>query len=710
VTMLSGASLRGGPAERREPVAVIRNLVASFRSTRRRVHALRSVSLEIAAGEIIAVVGESGSGKSVLGQSILGLLARTPGVELSGSVSVAGVDMLAVDDRARRAVQRHLLGAVFQDPLTSLNPTTRIGHQLTERGVSRDRALANLGAAGVSSAGYRADQFPHELSGGLRQRVAIAMALGAAAAEKERSGQAAPPIYGLANANGTPQLIIADEPTTALDVSVQAQIVLLFDRLRKEHGCAVLFITHDLGVAASIADRIVVLYAGRICEVGPAADVLGHPAHWYTKALLAARISVDTPPDSPILAIPGAPPDPAAPLPGCAFSPRCPNAQDDCRKVMPDLMERPALNGAGKVACFHPQPLRATVGCSPEIAANPKGLQSGAIEPAPPSSPQEMALELVHISKRFRVAGGRLGFLGQNVHAVSDVSLAIPGGGSLALVGESGCGKTTTLRIACGLIPADAGEVRWGASSGRPQLVFQDAGSSLTPWMTIGALLDEQFGRRGIPRRDRRSATLALLETVGLDGRAADTKSRNLSGGQRQRAAIARALASEPRILICDEPVSALDASLAVRVLELLQALRRGLGVALMIVTHDLGVARRVAEDLAVMYRGEIVEQGPVGAVFAKPAHPYTEGLLAAIPTTEPGRLSPKLAGEPPSPIGLMKGCSFQPRCLYAEARCLAEKPTLRDIGNGRRSACHFAERLAGRSSPAFAEQPAGVA
>jgi peptide/nickel transport system ATP-binding protein len=707
--MLSGARLRGGPKEPGEPVAVIRDLAVTFWSRHGKVQALRSVSLEIAASEVIAVVGESGSGKSVLGQAILGLLARTPGVEISGSVRVAGVDMMAVDDRARRAVQRHLLGAVFQDPLTSLNPTTKIGRQLTERGIGRDRALANLSAAGVPSANYRAGQFPHELSGGLRQRVAIAMALGAAPAQQENGGQVDTPIHGLGDAKGTPHLIVADEPTTALDVSVQAQIVLLFDRLRREHGCAVLFVTHDLGVAASIADRIVVLYAGRICEVGPAADVLGHPTHWYTKALLAARLSVDMPAGSPVLAIPGAPPDPAAPLPGCAFAPRCANVQDNCRDVMPDLAARPASDGTGMVACFHPQPLRAAAGRVAEIAALRQDLSSIAIESTPSPNGKETALELVQVSKGFRVAGGRFGVRRQDVHAVSGVSLAIPSGGSLALVGESGCGKTTTLRIACGLIAPDVGEVRWGASSGRPQLVFQDAGSSLTPWMTIGALLDEQLGRRGIPRKDRRAATLALLGSVGLDARAAGAKARNLSGGQRQRAAIARALASEPRLLICDEPVSALDASLAVRVLELLQALRRDLGVALMVVTHDLGVARRVAEDLAVMYRGEIVEQGPVEAVFTKPAHPYTEGLLAAIPTTEPGRLSPKLAGEPPSPIGLVKGCSFQPRCPYAQARCLTDNPPLRDIGGGRRSACHFAERVIGFSSPAIVEQHTGT-
>jgi peptide/nickel transport system ATP-binding protein len=674
------------------PVAEIRDLRVSFPSAEGQVQSLRGVSLDIAPGEIIALVGESGSGKTVLGQSILGLAARLPGVEIAGSVWVAGVDMLGGEARRRRWVQRHLLGAVFQDPLTSLNPTTKIGRQLTERGITATRALENLRDAGVPQPALRARQFPHELSGGLRQRTAIAMALGTAPITAGAGGDGEHTGVALISTGETPQLIIADEPTTALDVSVQAQIVLLFDRLRREHGCAVFFVTHDLGVAASIADRIVVLYAGRVCEVGPARDVLARPSHWYTRALLAARISVNTPTTVPIRAIPGAPPNPAALPPGCPFAPRCVNAQELCDVSMPDLAPRPAGDGGGSIACFYPQPLSAAV-------APPAG--DDVLEPAeavaPQAPPSGMALELASVTKRFTVSGGRFGIGGRMVHAVSDVSLRIESGGALALVGESGCGKTTTLRVACGLIAPDSGTVHWGTDAGRPQLVFQDAGSSLTPWMTVGALIEEQLVHRGIARKERSAAMLDLLARVGLDARAAGARARNLSGGQRQRAAIARALAAEPRLLICDEPVSALDASLAIRILELLQTLRRDFGVALMVVTHDLGVARRVAETIAVMYRGQIVEQGPVETVFAAPRHPYTEGLLAAIPTTEPGRLSPKLAGEPPSPIGIVQGCAFAPRCPYARPRCTAETPILRDLGDGRRSACHFAEELGNR-------------
>ncbi len=672
-----------------EPVALLRDLRVSFEVGEGRVDALRSVDLDIAPGEVIALVGESGSGKSVLGMSILGLVTRMRDAEVSGSVKVAGVDMLEGSDRTRAALRRHVLGAVFQDPLTSLNPTMRIGRQLTERGIERRHAVANLADAGVPEPERRMDQFPHELSGGLRQRVMIAMALGTAPLDPAEATDAlsAVPAAAIADTRGTPRLIVADEPTTALDVSVQAQVVLLFDRLRREHGCAVLFVTHDLGVAASIADRIAVMYAGRLAEVGPAADVLAHPSHPYTRALLSARISVDTARGEVTRAIPGAPPNPLDLPPGCPFAPRCPNVREDCREALVELEPRPPQDGAGEVACLHPH-------------APSRSQSVTAIVPEPAkrarSADAPLALELRDVSKSFTLRSGRLGLVRQQLHAVSHVSLELRQGEVLALVGESGCGKTTALRMACGLIAPDSGEVRTAA--GRPQLVFQDAGSSLTPWMTLGAMLDEQLRHRGVPPGERRRAAADLLERVGLDARAASAKARMLSGGQRQRAAIARALATEPSVLVCDEPVSALDASLAIRVLDLLKTLRDDLGVALLMVTHDLGVARHIADDVAIMYRGEIVEQGPAEAVFATPAHPYTEGLLAAIPTTEPGRLSPKLRGEPPSPVGEVQGCSFRSRCPYVQEVCVTSDPPLERI-EAQRSACHFrAEVIRGQA------------
>jgi peptide/nickel transport system ATP-binding protein len=673
-------------------VASVEDLRVSFHTHTGVVQALRSVTLAVMPGEVVALVGESGSGKSVLGMSLLGLASRMRGARVSGNVSVAGVDMLANPDSTRRLVRREALGAVFQDPLTSLDPTMKIGRQLTERGITRARAVENLRAAGVPEPERRLGQFPHELSGGLRQRVSIAMAIGTT-----------PPtgaVHTVTDPRGVPRLIVADEPTTALDVSVQAQIVLLFDRLRREHGCAVLFVTHDLGVAASIADRIAVMYSGRLCEVGAAGEVLQRPSHPYTRALLEARVSVDTPRGQTVRGIAGSPPDPTAPPPGCPYAPRCPRAQEDCTVAPPEL--RPIPDSPSRtVACLHPL-LEETD--SPQALASLASAGDQSASSATARAGEEPALELRDVSKTFAMRGA-LGRGGHDVHAVSGVSLTVPAGGSLALVGESGCGKTTTLRLACALMEPDSGEIRWAKGAGRPQLVFQDAGSSLTPWLTVGAMLAEQLARRGLSRRERRGAALELLQQVGLDERAAGAKPRELSGGQRQRAAIARALASEPRLLICDEPVSALDASLAIRVLDLLAELRARLGVALLVVTHDLGVAHRTADEVAVMYRGQVVEQGTTAQIFSRPAHPYTQGLLAAIPTTEPGRLSPSLAGEPPSPVGEIAGCSFQGRCPFAQPVCAAQAPPLAPVGSDQLSACHFAEGVAAGTAPARALQ-----
>ena len=655
-------------------VARVADLHVRFPTAGGVVKALRGVSLEIARGEIVAIVGESGSGKTMFGLSLLGLLPQSPSPEVEGSVVVAGVDMLAGTTRDVREARRRWLGAVFQDPLTSLNPTMRIGEQLVERRISRGAAIVNLREAGIPDPERRFHQFPHELSGGLRQRAMISMAVGVPPSRASPIDIQTGAV--LTDGRGSPQLIVADEPTTALDVSVQAQVVLLFDRIRHEFDCSVVFITHDLGVAASIADRIAVFYAGRIRELGPAAEVLRTPLHPYTRDLLNSRLSIN---DIYATSIGGEPPDPRAEQQGCAYSPRCSNAQADCVAQHPPLAPRSKVVASGEVACFHP------VTAAPDITRAPSHSKDGhhfriATEPV---------LELRGVSKTFTIREGRLGLHRRQLHAVDCVSLTVPKGGAVALVGESGCGKTTTLRIATGLIRPDTGSVHSPASAGQPQLVFQDAGSSLTPWLRIGTQIEERLQQRGVGRSDRRARTNEVLGLVGLDARTASARPRDLSGGQRQRAAIARALASEPSILICDEPVSALDASLVIRVLELLESLRENLGVALLIVTHDLAVARRIATDVAVMYRGRIVEQGPVDEIFANPAHPYTRGLIAAIPTTEPGQLAPTLAGEPPAATGRIQGCSFASRCSFAKDNCLTETP-LYEVSGTRTSACHY--------------------
>ena len=680
-----------------DTVASVRDLRVSFRVPDGTVQALRGVDLDIAKGEIVALVGESGSGKSVLGSCLLGLPAASFETTITGSAMVGGVDMVSGPAKDRRAVRRHLLGAVFQDPLSSLNPTMRIGAQLTERAATKERAIAALVDAGVPEPERRFAQWPHELSGGLRQRVMLAMALtadgrppGADDAEGLESA-----IQQAADQGSGPALIVADEPTTALDVSVQAQIVIMLDRLRREHDCSVLLITHDLGVAAAIADRVAVLYAGRICEIGPTAEVLAAPRHPYTAGLLRSRLSIDG--RAQPVPIGGEPTNPLEPPVGCAFAARCPSATQQCVDELPE----PMLADGRATACVHPlatdlaemarSPLTGAV-AAPVVLSRVRGeaaMGSGAsvvghVEPA---------LTIEGVTKVFDIGRGRNR---QQIAAVNEVSLSVPAGGAVALVGESGCGKTTLLRMATGILTPDSGSVRWPSDRGRPQLVFQDAGASLTPWLTIGRQVSERLGVLGVPKADRPERTIELLSRVGLDSRASRCRPRELSGGQRQRAAIARCLASEPKLLICDEPVSALDASLSVRVLELLEELRDTLGLATLVVTHDLAVARRVADEVAVMYLGRIVERAPVDELFDTPRHPYTNGLLEACPTAEPGRMAPTLTGEPPTPFDLPAGCAFAGRCAHAEPRCLEERPHMLRVepDGDRRVACHVRPAL----------------
>ena len=604
-------------------VAAITDLHVTFRRNGRDVHALRGVSLDIATGEILGLVGESGSGKSVLGFTMLGLL---PQARVSGSVKVADTDMVTGDAKTLRKVRRLDLGAVFQDPMTSLNPTLRIGKQVAEAAGSDEEALKLLAAVGIPDPKRRFRAYPHELSGGLRQRVMIAIAIA-----------------------GNPELIIADEPTTALDVTVQAQVLRLLLRLRDEIGCSIVFITHDLGVAAQISDRIVVLYAGRIAEIGPTADVLNQPAHPYTHGLLRSRLTLDTARHRKLAALAGSVPSPVTPLPGCAFAPRCVLATLACEATPPD----PTTIAPGRVsACIVPFETVSTE-LGSRLTTTTEDIEP---ETAPAESSEPPAVVLKDGVKAF----GKL-------QALRGISLTVADGESVALVGESGSGKSTLLRVIAGLEKPTSGTIEL-AGGQRPQMVFQDAGASLTPWLSVGELISERLRRNGMSRSQRQDAVAEVLERVGLPLDIAKARAGQLSGGQRQRVSLARATVVPPSVLLCDEPTSALDVSLAASVLNLIGDLRRTLDMSVVFVTHDLSVARVVADRIAVMYLGRIVEIGPADDVINDPVHPYTRALVDSIPDL--GRESRVLPGEPASPLSPPTGCSFHPRCPIAIDTC----------------------------------------
>ncbi len=630
------------PATGPGPVATVGDLHVTFSRGGSDIHALRGVSLSIAPAEILGLVGESGSGKSVLGFSMLGLLPQQ--ARTRGAVRVAGSDMLAgmpgFEAKTLRRVRRLDLGAVFQDPMTSLNPTMRIGRQVAEVAGTEEEALRLLGAVGIPDPKRRLRSYPHELSGGLRQRVMIAIAIA-----------------------GDPELIVADEPTTALDVTVQAQVLRLLQRLRDEIGCSIVLITHDLGVAAQIADRIAVLYAGRIAEIGPAAELLGHPAHPYTAGLLRSRLTLETARDRRLVALAGAVPSPVTPLPGCAFEPRCVLATDECVKTPPDPV---AVDTDRVSACVLPIDAVTARLAQASSAAD----DTAADSPADEVAAQPPSVVLQDVTKTFSVSRRWLDRSADNhgkLHALRGVSLRVEHGESVALVGESGSGKSTLLRIIAGLEKATAGQVEL-AGGNRPQMVFQDAGASLTPWLSVGELVGERLRGAGMSRAQRGAAVAAVLERVGLSGEVAKSRAGQLSGGQRQRVALARATVIPPSVLLCDEPTSALDVSLAASVLNLISELRRTLDMSVVFVTHDLSVARVIADRIAVMYLGRIVELGPAEQVIGDPTHPYTRALVDSIPDL--GRESHILAGEPASPLSPPDGCAFHPRCPIAVDAC----------------------------------------
>jgi peptide/nickel transport system ATP-binding protein len=596
----------------------------------RPVHALRGVDLRIDPGEVVALVGESGSGKTMLGLTLLGLLPETSRPRVRGTATVGGVDLLAARESERRAFRRRHLGAVFQDPMTSLDPTMRVGDQLTEIAPDADRALELLESVGVPDPVRRLEAYPHELSGGLRQRVMIAMAI----------------------AGAQPRLVVADEPTTALDVTVQAQVLALLGRVTRERGTSLLVITHDLSVAAQIATRIVVLYGGRVMEDGPAVQLLERPQHPYTAALLRSRLGLEAPRHRPIPTLAGEPPDASRPPAGCPFAARCPHVEPRCEAVLPE----PVARAGARVACVRADELRL------EGLDDIARLDDGA-EPEV-GDDRALAVTGLHVRRpgRRRRADAVI---------LRGVDLDVRRGEAVALVGESGSGKTTLLNVAAAITPASAGEA---VVDGRVQMVFQDAGASLTPWLTIGDQLEDSL-RAGdaVPKARRAELVREVLARVGLGDGVLGSRPAELSGGQRQRVAIARAIVRPPQLLLCDEPTSALDVSVAATVLNLIAELRAELNMALVFVTHDIAVARLIADRIAVMYAGRIVEEGPADQVVRDPAHPYTRALLAT--ARDPALAASLAAGEPPSVFAPPPGCAFHTRCPVREERCAVDVP-----------------------------------
>jgi oligopeptide/dipeptide ABC transporter ATP-binding protein len=659
----------------------VKGLKTHIQLTSSVVRAVDGIDLHIEAGETLGVVGESGCGKSMTGLSIMGLLPPG-GRVIEGSMMFDGVDLARLSQEEYRKIRGNDIAMVFQDSQTALNPTKTIGYQVAEplrlhrrmdRQQAQDRAVEVLDLVGIPRPRERLDDYPHQLSGGLRQRVLIAMSLAC-----------------------DPKLLIADEPTTALDVTIQAQILQLLDRLKKELGMAVLLITHDMGVVAGRADRINVMYAGQIVEATSTRTLFDGMRHPYTQSLLASIPQMDQDTRQPLFSIPGLPPDLVDPPEGCRFAPRCRLVQDDCRASDPPLDGR---EDEHTYRCFHP-----VDGPLPKRPASPEVEQEKAaavLDSAP-------LLEITDLVREFPVGSQLLPWQRDTVKAVSGVSVTVHAGETYGLVGESGCGKTTLGRLIVALERADSGGVRLdGDSVGKMrsrelrrrrrdlQMMFQDPYASLDPRMRVGSILAEPLIIQGVgDRRERRARVAELLGEVGLPASSVERFPHEFSGGQRQRIGLARALILNPSLIVADEPVSALDVSIRSQVLNLMKRLQAEHNLTFVVISHDLAVVKYLADRIGVMYLGRLVETGSGDDIYNRPAHPYTAGLLAAVPIPDPRIERAKddvgVRGELPSPINPPSGCRFRTRCPRAQQKCADETPELRSFGLGHAAACHF--------------------
>lgn len=666
------------------PILSVRDLRLGFSSgvSGAVLTAVNGVSFDVFPGETFALLGESGCGKSATAQALLRLLPPA-GRYLGGQIHLLGESesLLKLPERDLRRIRGGRMAMIFQEPATSLNPVLTVGHQIQEvlsvqrqlRGeAARQCAEDLLRQVGIADPVRRLGEYPFQFSGGMKQRVMMAMALA-----------------------GEPDLLIADEPTTALDVTVQAQVLDLLSEVQRKRGMGVLLITHDLGVVARMADRIGVMYAGELVEVASRADFFRAPAHPYSRALFAA-LPDQVARGAELQALSGQVPSLSALPPGCRFAARCPQRLDRCDQESPVWR---VLPGGAQIRCWAIEAERTSV--QPTLAS-PIG-PSGSTSEVP-------VLAVRDLQVHFPIRRGIFQRVVGQVRAVDGVSLTLKAGKTLALVGESGCGKSTVGKAILQLPPPTAGSVQvlgreWVGLSSRllrplrrqAQMVFQDPFASLNPRLRVGEILMEGLMAQGMVRTasEAQSRCLELLDWVGLEASALERFPHAFSGGQRQRLAIARALALSPEILICDEPTSALDVSVQAQILNLLRALQQSLGLAYLFVTHNFGVVNYLADEIAVMYLGRIVEQGPAEQVLLAPAHPYTRALLSSVPkvgVSDDLPVTPAAAvlkGDLPSPACPPSGCHFHPRCSDAQPLCQTVSPLCRMISTDHRVFCH---------------------
>jgi peptide/nickel transport system ATP-binding protein len=665
----------------------VEDLHVHFVTARGVVRAVAGISYTVRAGEVVALVGESGCGKSVSSLAIMRLLAKPAGRVVAGKILFEGRNLLELSEDAMREIRGRDIAMIFQEPMTSLNPVLTIGFQIMEPLLihlrmsmheARARALELLKMVGIPDAGRRLEQYPHQFSGGMRQRVMIAIALSC-----------------------NPKLIIADEPTTALDVTIQAQILKLMKDLSRELGIAMVVITHNLGIVARYADRVNVMYAAKMSEQARALELFAKPLHPYTAGLLRSVPRLDRPRGARLETIEGMPPNLLDPPQGCRFAPRC------AAQVPESLCGQPPLVEA------EPDHFSACVRAVEMARVGPEGIglvrASTALAETKTIDRSAPLLSVRGLKTYFEVATGLQALSAGKavVRAVDGISFDVFRGETLGLVGESGCGKTTVGRTLLRLDDPTDGEIRYGGddvtrSKGETlrkyrrkiQVIFQDPYSSLNPRMTIGDIIAEPMVVYKLQpsARAAREKVSELLTQVGLFDYMAQRYPHELSGGQRQRVGIARALAMEPSFIVCDEPVSALDVSIQAQIINLLEDLQKRLGLTYLFIAHDLAVVRHISDRVIVMYLGRAMEIADRDALYSDPLHPYTNALLDAVPIPDPAieaqREYKVLGGEVPSPLDPPSGCVFHTRCPRAIEECTRVVPELREVKPGRFAAC----------------------